>query len=133
MRVRAGEEITPAESQRLNRAIAQAEAWSGLTFSLYLGLTGEDSRSDAVRLHAELADPPRSVLVLCDVDRRVLEIITGVQALRLLKDVDCRLAAASMQTSFAAGDVVGGLVTGIQQLGQSARHPRTLHSERVSG
>ncbi len=73
------------------------------------------------------------MLVLCDIDQRVLEIVTGDRARRLFKDVDCRLAAASMQTSFTAGDVVGGLVTGIQQLGRSARHPRTLHNERVSG
>ena len=48
----------------------------------------------------------------------------------VLDDFDCRLAAASMQTSFAVGDIVGGLANGIQQLGQSARRPATLHTVR---
>jgi hypothetical protein len=28
------------------------------------------------------------------------------------------------------GDIVGGLAAGIQQLGEAARHPRTLHTTR---
>jgi hypothetical protein len=35
-----------------------------------------------------------------------------------------------MQTSFVVGDIVGGLVAGIQQLGDAARHPRTLHTTK---
>lgn len=133
--MRAGETLTdlsPSQARALNGAIRLAEDVSTLTFSVYLGLAGADSRAHAVRLHAGLSDPAHSVLVLCDTEQRVLEIVTGDRARRLLKDVDCRLAAASMQTSFAAGDVIGGLVTGIQQLGRSARHPRTLHNERVT-
>ena len=45
----------------------------------------------------------------------------------MLDDLECRLAAATMQTSFVAGDIVGGLVDGIHQLGDSARQPATLH------
>lgn len=126
----AGDALSRSELDRLKRAQRNAERVSGLTFSLFVGVSEEDSRAYAQRLHSALADPDHSVLVMCDPGFRALEIVTGEQARRSLDDVECRLAAASMQTSFVAGDIVGGLVIGIQQLGESARHPRTLHTAR---
>ena len=70
------------------------------------------------------------MLVLCDPERRELEIVTGTLARRTLTDAECALAAASMEASFAGGDIIGGLVLGIQQLGEAARAPRTLHSSK---
>jgi len=128
--VPAGDTFSRFEIDRLKRAQSNAERLSGLTFSLFVGVSEEDSRAYAVRLHSALLDPDRSVLVMCDPEFRALQIVTGAQARRHLDDIECRLAAASMQTSFVAGDIVGGLVTGIQQLGESARHPRTLHTAR---
>ncbi len=122
--------LSPDEQGRLERAVRVAEQLSGLTFSVFLGLSEEDARRYALRLHDALPDPDRSVLVLCDPVFHKLEIVTGRAARRVLDDVACRFAAASMQTSFEAGDLVGGLVTGIQQLGQSARQPQTLHTAR---
>lgn len=43
-------------------------------------------------------------------------------------DPACRLAVATMTSSFLAGDLIGGLVRGIQQLGEAAHHPATLHA-----
>lgn len=123
----AGNALTPQQLDRLRRAVDNAESVSGLIFSVFLGIAEEDSRGYAERLHAGLTDPDNSVLVLCDPEFRALEIVTGTQARRDLDDVECRLAAASMQSSFAGGDIVGGLVVGIQQLGEAARKPRTLH------
>ena len=37
-----------------------------------------------------------------------------------------------MTSSFLAGDMVGGLVRGIQQLGEAAHHPQTLHTRHIS-
>ena len=119
--------FSPSEVSRIERAIRNAETMSGLTFSVYVGASEEDSRAYAARLHAALSDPDRSVLVMCDPGFRALEIISGAQAKRTLNDMECGLAAASMQSSFVAGDIVGGLVRGIQQLGEAARAPRTLH------
>ena len=68
-------------------------------------------------------------MVMCDPEFHRLEIVTGVAARRSLDDLECRLAAAAMQTSFAGGDIVGGLAIGIQQLGEAARQPRTLHHQ----
>ena len=122
--------LSPDELSRLERAVRVAEQLSGLTFSIFLGLSEEDARGYAERLHSALSDPDHAVLVLCDPTFRTLEIVTGPQARRVLDDVSCRFAAASMQTSFQAGDLIGGLVTGVQQLGQAARHPESLHTAR---
>jgi uncharacterized membrane protein YgcG len=129
--VPAGDAFTYTELERLRHAQHYAEAASGLKFSLFVGLSEEDSRAYAERLHSALDDPSRSVLVLCDPVFHALEIVTGSEARRALPDVECRLAAASMQTSFVGGDIVGGLVNGIQQLGESARQPRTLHTSHL--
>ena len=129
-RVPAGDSFTPSQREWLKRAVRNAEAASGLTFSLFVGVSEEDSRAYAERLHRALADPDHSVLVMCDPEFRKLEIVTGVEARRALDDLECRLAAATMQTSFAGGDIVGGLAAGIQQLGEAARQPKTLHASR---
>jgi alkanesulfonate monooxygenase SsuD/methylene tetrahydromethanopterin reductase-like flavin-dependent oxidoreductase (luciferase family) len=126
--VPAGEPLTVSERMRIERAVRNAQASSGLTFSVFLGLSEEDARSYAETLHAALPDPAHSVLVLCDPVFRALEIVTGSEARRNLDDVECRFAAASMESSFAGGDIVGGLVLGIQQLGEASRAPRTLHA-----
>jgi hypothetical protein len=130
VRVPAGDSFTPAETERLMRAVQHAERISGLTFSVYVGVSEEDSRAYAERLHSALEDPPHSVLVMCDPGFRALEIVTGSQARRQLDDVECRLAAATMRTSFEADDIIGGLVHGIAQLGDAAYQPPTLHATR---
>ena len=123
----AGDELTPADRNRLERAIGIAQDVSGLDFSVYLTTSEQDARAYALRLHGALDEPDRSVLVLCDPEFRVLEIVTGRAARRALPDRVCALAAATMRSSFAAGDIVGGLWNGITQLGEASRQPRTLH------
>lgn len=130
--VPAGEVLDFTEKRRLQRAVEVAEELSGLVFSVYVGPGEVPARRHAERLHAALSGADGTVLVYCDPAGRALEIVTGKDARRVLDDFDCRLAAVSMQTSFLAGDIVGGLVNGVQQLGQSARHPETLHTSRIS-
>lgn len=124
----AGDALSPADASRLARAIRIAEEASGFAFSVYLTVSEEDSRAYALRLHGALDDSDHSVLVLCDPSFRVLEIVTGRAARRALPDRVCALAAATMRSSFVAGDIVGGLENGITQLGEAARQPRTLHA-----
>ena len=126
--VLAGDGLNPTDTGRLERAIRIAEETSGLPFSLYLTTSEEDSRAYALRLHGALEEPDRSVLVLCDPGFRVLEIVTGQTARLALPDRVCALAAATMRSSFVADDIVGGLSTGITQLGEAARQPPTLHA-----
>jgi uncharacterized membrane protein YgcG len=129
-RVPAGDSFTPSQREWIKRAVRNADTASGLTFSVFVGVSEEDSRAYAERLHKSLTDPDHSILVMCDPEFRRLEIVTGKDARRVLSDLECRLAAAAMQTSFAGGDIVGGLAAGIQQLGEAARQPRTLHASR---
>ncbi|HEX6759004.1 MAG TPA: DUF5130 family protein [Propionibacteriaceae bacterium] len=126
----AGDSFTPSQLEWIKRAVRNAETISGLTFSLFVGVSEEDSRAYAERLHKALTDPDHSVLVMCDLEFRKLEIVTGIEARRVLSDLECRLAAAAMLTSFAGGDIVGGLTAGVQQLGEAARQPKTLHTTR---
>jgi hypothetical protein len=51
---------------------------------------------------------------------RLLEIVTGKESARRLSDRACALAALSMTTSFAGGDLTGGVVTGLRMLSESA-------------
>jgi uncharacterized membrane protein YgcG len=131
-RVPAGDSFTPSQLEWIKRAVRNAETLSGLTFSVFVGVSEEDSRAYAERLHKALTDPDHSVLVMCDLEFRKLEIVTGIEARRVLTDLECRLAAAAMLTSFAGGDIVGGLTAGIQQLGEAAHQPKTLHTTRQS-
>ena len=124
----AGDPLSPADSHRLERATRIAEEASGLTFSIYVGVAEENARAYALRLHGAMDEPGRSVLVLCDPSFRVLEIVTGESARRVLPDRVCALAAATMRSSFVAGDIMGGLENGITQLGEAARQPPTLHA-----
>jgi uncharacterized membrane protein YgcG len=95
---------------------------------VYVGAADAETRPFAVSLLNQLDDPDRSVLVCVDPAGRRVEIVTGSIARRQLSDSQAGLAALAMQTSFAAGDLIGGLVTGIQQLGDHAHQPPLLHT-----
>jgi uncharacterized membrane protein YgcG len=126
-----GDRLSFGDRRQIDGAVATARRFSDLAIEAYLGPAGDDPRAHAIGLHARLADPERSVLVLCDPDRRALEIVTGQRIRQYLDDGACRLAVATMTSSFLAGDLVGGLVRGIQQLGEAAHHPETLHAAGV--
>ena len=80
----AGDSFTPSQLEWIKRAVRNAETISGLTFSVFIGVSEEDSRAYAERLHKALTDPDHSVLVMCDVEFRRLEIVTGIEARRAL-------------------------------------------------
>lgn len=123
-----GESLDFGDRRQIDAALATAKRFSDLDFEAYLGRAGDDPREHAHALHSHLRDPAVSVLVLCDPDARALEIVTGQATRQYLDDAACRLAVATMTSSFLAGDLVGGLVRGIQQLGEAAHHPSTLHA-----
>jgi uncharacterized membrane protein YgcG len=128
--VRAGEAFTPRQRDEITRALEAAEAESDLAFSVYVGATEGESRAYAERLHTELGEQAtRAVLVLVDPAARQVEIVTGSDAARRLDDRACTLAAFAMTSTFAAGDLTGGILHGIAQLASNARQPRTLHAD----
>ncbi|BCB87339.1 DUF5130 family protein [Phytohabitans suffuscus] len=105
---------------RLDEALRVADRTTGLTFSVYIGDLDEPVRGHAEKLHAQLADPDRSVLVAVSPNQRVLEIITGAVARKRILDRDAKLAALSMVASFGGGDLAGGVISGLDQLATHA-------------
>jgi len=126
--VRAGE-LDGAQRFAIEDAIRSAEQVSRYEFSVFVGHAEGEARAFANRLHRSLVAPDRSVLILVDPARRVLEIVTGADVRAHLSDQQVELSAAQMQSSFAVGDLVGGLRRGIQMLADYARTPQSLHAE----
>lgn len=112
--------FTTRQLLRLDEALRVADQSTGLTFSCYLGALDEPVREHAVRLHAQIGDSSRAVLVAVSPNQRVLEIVTGAEARRRISDRDAKLAALSMAASFAGGDLAGGIVNGLDQLATHA-------------
>ncbi len=122
-----GEFFSSAQRAEIDRAIRAAETASRFEFSVYVGHCDGESRPFAERLHAALVSPDRSVLILVDPAARLLEVVTGSVVRRSLTDEQVALAVAGMESSFAGGDLVGGIKHGVAQLAEAARKPATLH------
>ncbi|HVB26404.1 MAG TPA: DUF5130 family protein [Mycobacteriales bacterium] len=116
-----GEGFTDSQVREISRAAARAGAQSGLHFSVYVGDRDQAGRDWAERLHTALgAAAPRAVLLAVSPEDRTLEVVTGDVAARRLDDRTCGLAALSMTTAFAVGDLLGGITTGLQMLASAA-------------
>jgi hypothetical protein len=112
------------ELARLDEALTMSSRETGLRFTLYIGDLGSTTRSRAEELHSRGGEPADSVLLAVSPGQRVVEVVTGASAARRLPDRACALAVLSMTNSFAAGDLVGGIVNGLRQLSDQAGHPR---------
>ena len=64
--VAGGEVFSSAQLAEIDRAIRGAETASRFEFSVYVGHADGESHPFARRLHASLASPDRSVLILVD-------------------------------------------------------------------
>jgi hypothetical protein len=127
--VPAGDAFNAQERFEVDKAIRDAETVSRYEFSVFVGGSEGETRQFAERLHATLATPDRSVLVMVDPSARILEIVTGAEVRRDLDDGEVQLAALAMQTAFAAGDLVGGIKRGLTMLAEHARRPPMLHAD----
>ena len=129
--VPAGEAFSSRQSDDITRAIRLAQDASGLQYSVYVGALEGDTRPAAQALHASLgAAAANTVLVAVDPAARRLEVVTGSLARRSLDDRSCALAALTMTSQFALGDLAGGIVNGLRTMAEHARHPRTLHLDQ---
>lgn len=111
--------FTEQQEYELGRLVDRARDATGLTFSVFVGSTpdGTKPRAEATRLLGEFGDEaPRAVLVYVDPNARALEIVTGSAAANLLDERICGFAAVTMTSSFALGDLPGGIQRGIEQL-----------------
>jgi hypothetical protein len=117
------------ELARLDEALTMSSRETGLFFNLYIGDLGKRTRSRAEELHAtSTSDPSDSVLIAISPGQRVVEVVTGAASARRLPDRACALAVLSMTSSFAAGDLIGGIVNGLRQLSdQAGRTPLRRH------
>jgi uncharacterized membrane protein YgcG len=122
--VQSGEPFTNDQVRSMEHAVETATNETGLAFSVYIGGADGDIRDAAERLHAATGPAAdEAVLVLVSPGDRLLEIVTGAESARRLTDRACALAALSMTTSFAGGDLVGGVVTGVRMLAEAAGTP----------
>jgi uncharacterized membrane protein YgcG len=122
-------EFTTSERVALDRAIRAAEQVARFEFSVFVGAAEGDARAFAQGLHASLATPARSILIMVDPVARLLEVVTGSDVRRVLSDHEVALAVLEMRSEFASGDLVRGLRRGISMLAMQSRTPRTLHAE----
>lgn len=108
---------------RLDEALRSADQQTGLTFSVYIGELAAPTRESAEKLHKQIEDADRAVLVAVSPNQRKLEIVTGNEARKRISDRDAKLAGLSMAAAFAGGDLAGGILSGIDQLASHAgRH-----------
>jgi hypothetical protein len=109
--------FSAAELSRLDEALTMASRETGLRFNLYLGELGPDPR-DAVRdVFAGLGPAASdSVVIAVSPEQRVVEIVTGEQAAKLLPDRGAKLGVMSMVAEFRDGDLLGGLIKGLRML-----------------
>ena len=116
--------FTWQELARLDEALTMSSWETGLRFTLYIGDLGKQTRVRAEEMHAQSGgNLAESVLIAVSPGQRVVEVVTGAAAARRIPDRACALAVLSMTGSFAAGDLVGGIVNGLRQLSDQAGHP----------
>lgn len=121
----AGEAFTREQHERLERARRAAESQTGLHFWLRVGELEGEPRLEAERLLVNLVDTPRDagVIILVAPGARRVEIMTTHSAGRRITDQAAGLVVLTMTSSFAVGDLVGGIVNAFRQLADAAGKP----------
>lgn len=130
-RVPPGDGLTDAQRARLAHAVETADGATGLSFLVRVGVLDGGRAAAEALLAARGADAARTVLVAVDPPARALEIVTGSTASTVLDDRTCALASLTMTTSFAAGDLVGGLCRGLQVLADHGRSVAHRHLDTL--
>lgn len=121
--VATGEVFSLEQLDRLNRTVEQAESRSGIRFSVRVGPLRGDARLAAERILSTLVEDPArdpAVLIAVSPGQCFVRVVTTPAARPRLGDSAAALAALTMTSSFSLGDLVGGLTTGIRQLGEVA-------------
>ncbi|MFN2539982.1 MAG: DUF5130 family protein [Mycobacteriales bacterium] len=117
--------LSVSQQERIEHAVSLCRAENGLDVSVLVGdlnLDGTgDFRTAAEKLHAALGDRAHSaVLLVVAPGQRKVEIVTGPAARRRVPDRVAALAVLSMTSSFAGGDLAGGVIDGLRQLADAA-------------
>lgn len=124
----AGDLFSNADRLAIDTTIRKCEQQSRIEFSVFVGEADGEPRPFATQLHNTLVAPSRSVLIMVDPVARAIEVVTGGFVRSKITDAEVELAIAAMQTSFAAGDLAGGIRQGITMIAEHATGPKTLHA-----
>jgi uncharacterized membrane protein YgcG len=113
--------LTERQQRRIGRAVDIAERMSGLDFCVYVGPSEGDPRAYAEHLFEQtgLTERPGILLLVAPEHRRV-EVLTAAEVRDRVTDYDCKLAVMAMTSSFALGDIVGGVCDGVRRLADAA-------------
>ncbi len=113
--------LSATERAALDVTIRNAEQACRAEISVFVGPVAGHPRDFATSLHNTLVLPARSILVMVDPGRRLVEIVTGGHTRKRLTDDESEQAVAAMTARFADGDLAGGLTRGIELLGELAK------------
>jgi hypothetical protein len=117
----AGQPLRQKDLQSLDLVISEAEHATGLRFAVFLGDLGEDTRSGAEAMLADLDDDaPYAVLVAVSPGQRVVEVVTGTEASLRVSDRAARLAVLSVIAACESGDIPRALENGVRVLADQA-------------
>lgn len=105
--------FSSADRTFLDQAIRRAETATRLEISVYVGPVLTTAREFAQQIHALMAAPDTSVLVLVSVDAQVVEIVTGRYARLRLRDQAALRAATTMLHELRAGRVCEAIASGL--------------------
>lgn len=109
-------DFPPNDRHVIDIAIRAAETASRFEISVYRGPTEPNHRDYAERMHAVMASPDRSVLVMVNPIDRALEIVTGRHVRRSLSDQAVDRIATAMLPHLADDDFAGAIVAGLALL-----------------
>lgn len=124
----AGDVLDERQVALVRTVVEEAESRTGLVHSVHIGASDGDPRTHAAHLLAALAErAPYTVLIHVDPVARRVEVVTGSVAALRVDDRACALAALAMGSSFAGGDLVGGVVTGVRMLADHAGSGRVSY------
>lgn len=113
--------LSAVDRAALDVTIRNAEQACRAEISVFVGAATGDPRDFSTSLHNTLVLPARSILIMVDPARRLVEIVTGGHVRERLTDDEARQVVATMSERFAVGDLAGGLTRGVEQLGLLAK------------
>ncbi len=113
--------LSSSQLELLDDVIREAERFTGLRFSAYLGDLGSNTAASARSLLDGLGpDSSYAALLAVSPGQRVVEVVIGAEAARRVSDRAARLAVLGVVSSCTDGDLAGALITGIRILADQA-------------
>lgn len=114
-------DLSPHQRREIDVAIRAAETATRYEISIYIGPSAADlTRDFAEDLHARMAAPDRSVLIMLDPTARAIEIVTGQYVRRTLPDEAAQRAVKVLGDALAERGLVEGVVFGLGELVDAA-------------